>query len=186
MKRFNLSQHIFYLFKPDNNFGTEQKSREDVFVPKLFVNLYNLANRQKKINMKAYNNNQTKFFLLNSNSYFSNLQMAKMKTFDINKNYVANNIFGNNKRYNSNRKKFMSQFPRLQKNNNGVKFQKINRNILNKQNSNQKQKKKLTLTNTRIKVKNLEYPKEIENNFEDKSKNLIDLSVEYKIEELTN
>ena len=49
----------------------------------------------------------------------------------------------------------MSQFPRLQKNNNGVKFQKINRNILNKQNSNQKQKKKLTLTNTRIKVKNL-------------------------------
>ena len=179
MKRFNLSQHIFYLFKPDNNFGTEQKSREDVFVPKLFVNLYNLANRQKKINMKAYNNNQTKFFLLNSNSYFSNLQMAKMKTFDINKNYVANNIFGNNKRYNSNRKKFMSQFPRLQKNNNGVKFQKINRNILNKQNSNQKQKKKLALTNTRIKVKNLEYPKEIENNFEDKSKNLIDLSVEY-------
>ena len=81
MKRFNLSQHIFYLFKPDNNFGTEQKSREDVFVPKLFVNLYNLANRQKKINMKAYNNNQTKFFLLNSNSYFSNLQIAKMKNF---------------------------------------------------------------------------------------------------------
>ena len=172
MKRFNISQHIFYLFKPENDFGTEQKSREDVFVPKFFVNLYNLAKKQKKMNMKAYNNNQTKFFLLNSNSYYSNLQLSKMKTFDINKNFVANNIFGNNKRYNSTRKNLMGQFPTLQKNNNGIKFQKINRNILNKQNSNQKQKKKLAMTDTRIKVKNLEYPKEIENNFEDKSKNL--------------
>ena len=178
MKRFNITKHIFYLFKPDDNSGSEQKSRDDVFVPKFFMNLYNLTKKQKKINMKAYNNNQAKFFLLNSNSYFSNLQLAKMKTFNVSNNFVANNIFGNNKRYYSSRKKILNQFPSLQKRNNGNKFQKINRNILNRQNSNLIQKKKMAMTNTRIKITNLEYPKEMENNMEEKSRNLIDFSVE--------
>jgi hypothetical protein len=35
------------------------------------------------------------------------------------------------------------------------------------------------MTNTKIRVKNLEYPKEMEKNKEDKSKRLINLSVEY-------
>ena len=36
MKRFNLSKHFYYLFKPEHS-GAEQKSREDVFVPKIFI-----------------------------------------------------------------------------------------------------------------------------------------------------
>ena len=178
MKRFNLSKHFYYLFKPEHS-GAEQKSREDVFVPKIFMNLYNITKKIKKQNMKAYNNNETKFFLLNSNSYFSHNQMAKMNTFDINNNYVANKIFGNNKRYFSTGKKSISNFPHVQRNSISNKFQKFNSNNSIKQNQNLILRKKLAMTNTKIKVKNLEYPKEMEKNKEDKSRRLINLSVEY-------
>ena len=178
MKRFNLSKHFYYLFKPEHS-GAEQKSREDVFVPKIFMNLYNITKKIKKQNMKAYNKNETKFFLLNSNSYFSHNQMAKMNTFDINNNYVANKIFGNNKRYFSTGKKSISNFPNAQRNSISNKFQKFNSNNSIKQNQNSILRKKLAMTNTKIKVKNIEYPKEMEKNKEDKSRRLINLSVEY-------
>ena len=178
MKRFNLSKHFYYLFKPEHS-GAEQKSREDVFVPKIFMNLYNITKKIKKQNMKAHNNNETKFFLLNSNSYFSHNQMAKMNTFDINNNYVANKIFGNNKRYFSTGKKSISNFPNVQRNSISNKFQKFNSNNSIKQNQNLILRKKLAMTNTKIKVKNIEYPKEMEKNKEDKSRRLINLSVEY-------
>ena len=47
MKRFHLSNHIYYLFKSNNNEGS-QNSYEDVFVPKIFINLFNLSNKPKK------------------------------------------------------------------------------------------------------------------------------------------
>ena len=41
MKIFNISKHIYYLFKPNNNNGL-LNSYEDVFVPKILLNLYNI------------------------------------------------------------------------------------------------------------------------------------------------
>ena len=114
MKRFHLSNHIYYLFKSNNNEGS-QNSYEDVFVPKIFINLFNLSYKPKK-HFNHKKNNQTKFFSLNSNSYFPNKQMGKLNTIDINNNFLAYKKFGNNKRYFSAvSNKIQTQFPTLQK-----------------------------------------------------------------------
>ena len=193
MKRFHLSNHIYYLFKSNNNEGS-QNSYEDVFVPKLFINLFNLANKPKK-QLIPKKSNQTKFFSLNSNSYFPNKQIEKLNTIDLNNNYLPYKKFGNNKRYFSAvSKKKETHFPILQKGNNNKNINIKNRNKLLKYDnkSNKKNKKQITkivsinrkinIENKFIKIKNLEVPKfdnEIEKNKEEKSKSLINLSGEY-------
>ena len=193
MKRFHLSNHIYYLFKSNNNEGS-QNSYEDVFVPKLFINLFNLANKPKK-QLIPKKNNQTKFFSLNSNSYFPNKPIEKLNTIDINNNLLPYKKFGNNKRYFSAvSKKLQANFPTIQKANINKNINIKNKNKLLKfdNKSNKKNKKqitkivainrKLNIENKFIKIKNLECPKfdnEIEKNKEEKSKSLINLSGEY-------
>ena len=192
MKRFHLSNHIYYLFKSNNNEGS-QNSYEDVFVPKIFINLFNLSYKPKK-HFNHKKNNQTKFFSLNSNSYFPNKQMGKLNTIDINNNFLAYKKFGNNKRYFSAvSKKMQTHFPTLQKANinKNINIKNINKPLKNDNKSNKKTHKqiakiainrKLNIQNKIIKIKNLECPKfvnEIEKNKEEKTKKFINLSGEY-------
>ena len=192
MKRFHLSNHIYYLFKSNNNEGS-QNSYEDVFVPKIFINLFNLSNKPKK-HFNHKKNNQTKFFSLNSNSYFPNKQMGKLNTIDINNNFLAYKKFGNNKRYFSAvSNKIQTHFPTLQKANinKNINIKNINKPLKNDNKSNKKTHKqiakiainrKLNIQNKIIKIKNLECPKfvnEIEKNKEEKTKRFINLSGEY-------
>ena len=195
MKRFHVSNHIYYLFKSNNNDG-KHNSYEDVFVPKLFINLYNLAKKPKKHNVQK-KSNHTKFFLLNYNSYFSNNQFDKLNTVDFNKTLVGYKSFGNNKRYFSAvGKKDPMNYPIIHKtinNNKDINVSKnklkpkcgdkINKKIIKKQNIKLLTlNKKLNNINQLIKAKNLEYPKfqiEIEKNKEEQLKRLFNLSVEY-------
>ena len=82
MKRFQVSNHIYYLFKKNNIDGL-QNSYEDVFVPKIFMNLFSLSKKRKKQNIPK-KSNIPKYFLLNSNSYLSNQQIENLNTGDIN------------------------------------------------------------------------------------------------------
>ena len=195
MKRFHISNHIYYLFKLNNREGT-QSSYEDVFVPKIFINLFNLSSKQKKQSVQK-KSNQTKFFLLNSNSYFSNNLLEKFNTGDIN-NLIEYKKFGNDKRYFSAfSKNFKTYFPTFQESNkdikNIIKTHKIERNV-NKKNKIQNQKfltidKKVSIPNKIIKIKNIEcskYNKEIEKNKEKNPKRFINLSVEYINKEKNN
>ena len=192
MKRFHLSNHIYYLFKSNNNEGS-QNSYEDVFVPKIFINLFNLSYKPKK-HFNHKKNNQTKFFSLNSNSYFPNKQMGKLNTIDINNNFLAYKKFGNNKRYFSAvSNKIQTHFPTLQKANinKNINIKNIHKPLKNDNKSNKKTHKqiakiainrKLNIQNKIIKIKNLECPKfvnEIEKNKEEKTKKFINLSGEY-------
>ena len=193
MKRFHLSNHIYYLFKSNDNDGT-QNSYEDVFVPKIFINLFNLAKKPKKQNIQKKSNN-TKFYLLNSNSYFSNNQIDKLNIGNINK-YVAHKNFGNNKRYFSAMKKNIQTYvPSVQKTiinkdinmlKNKIKQSKcdskINRKIKKPNVKLLALNKKLNNLNKIMKIQNINFQKmnnEIEKNKEDKSKRLLNLSVEY-------
>ena len=144
MKRFHLSNHIYYLFKSNNNEGS-QNSYEDVFVPKIFINLFNLSNKHKK-HFNHKKNNQTKFFSLNSNSYFPNKQMGKLNTIDINNNILAYKKFGNNKRYFSAvSNKIQTHFPTLQKAyiNKNINIKNINKPLKNDNKSNKKTHKQI-------------------------------------------
>ena len=198
MKRFHVSKHIYYLFKSNNNEGT-QNSYEDVFVPKIFINFINLSNKPKKQSIPK-KSNQTKFFLLNSNSYFSNYQLEKVNNGDIN-NIIAFKKFGNNKRYFSAKKKnFRTYFPTLRKSNNkeiNIKNKIQQNKVENKANKKIKKQntnlltinKKVNIPNKIIKIKNIEIPKfhkEIEKNKDENQKKLINISVEYKKKENNN
>ena len=83
MKRFNVSEHIYYLFKSNNNKG-EHNSSEDVFVPKIFMNLYNLSKKDKKPNNTKYN--KKKLHLLNNNSNISKRKIEKLNISELNNN----------------------------------------------------------------------------------------------------
>ena len=198
MKRFQVSNHIYYLFKKNNIDGL-QNSYEDVFVPKIFMNLFSLSKKRKKQNIQK-KSNIPKYFLLNSNSYLSNQQIENLNTGDINNNFIANNMFGNNKRYFSAEKTIYGTFfpgihktINVNKNLNPIKNKK--NTLRNENNANVKQtskiieNRKLNFTNKIIKIKNLECPNlhnEIEKNKEDKSKRLLNLSVEYTNKDKNN
>ena len=158
MKRFQVSKHMYYLFKRNDNEGI-QNNYEDIFVPKIFINLYNLSKKPKKKSIKK-KNDQPKYYLLNSNSYFSNQQLDKFKIYDYNNLFVPNKIFGNNKRYSSTKKTFQTCFPAVKKSiNKNKKFNQIKNKIaqlksLNnskdkilKHNTNIPQNKKLNFSN---------------------------------------
>ena len=200
MKRFQVSKHMYYLFKRNDNEGI-QNSYEDVFMPKVFINLYNLSKKPKKKSIKK-KNNQPKYFLLNSNSYFSNQQMDKFDTYDINSLFVPNKIFGNNKRYFSTNKKYKTYFPVVKKSINKNKnfnllknkiaqMKSVNNSKIKilKHNTNVPQNRKLNFQNKMIRMENIECPElneEIEKNKEEKSKILMNVSAEFMNKENTN
>ena len=192
MKRFNISKHIYYLFKPNNNNGL-LNSYEDVFVPKILLNLYNISKKPKKCNLHK-KTNQAKFFLLNSNSYFPNNNLNKLNDCIFNNTFIAHKSFGNNKRYfSANKKNFQTSLPSLQKLNNNNHSNSITKNIKNVKYENKLNKRnkkavsKLILTR-KINIANkmisngIKSPIfEIEKNKEIKPKQFDNLSIEYMI-----
>ena len=194
MKRFNVSEHIYYLFKSNNNKG-EHNSSEDVFVPKIFMNLYNLSKKDKKPNNTKYN--KKKLHLLNNNSNISKRKIEKLNISGLNNNLKEFIIFGNKKRYYSfepnNMKTF---FPSIIKSNNKDtnindklkigKFEGTKNKILKIKNSEYSEiNHKLSDINKIIEIKNYKHSKynELEKSKEDKSKNIMNFSYEYNNKE---
>ena len=189
MKRFNISKHIYYLFKPNNNNGL-LNSYEDVFVPKILLNLYNISKKPKKCNLHK-KTNQAKFFLLNSNSYFPNNNLNQLNDCIFNNTFIAHKSFGNNKRYfSANKKNFQTSLPSLQKLNNNNHSNSITKNIknvkyenkLNKRNKKAVSKliltRKLNIANKMISSDIKSPIFEIEKNKEIKPKQFDNLSIE--------
>ena len=105
MKRVVAQNNIYYIFK-SNQKSNRKRFCEDIFVPKFFLNIYNLS--KKKKSSKCENKKQEdKDYLLNINSYFKPDQInnlntyinngnksTKNKSFKINKRLFSANIKG--------------------------------------------------------------------------------------------
>ena len=193
MKRFRVSEHIYYLFKSNDNKG-DQNSYGDVFVPRIFKNLYNLAKKDKmRFIQKNNKDNKEKLYLLNYNSYFSKKQIEKLNISKINNNLKEFINFGNNKRYSSlETKNIQTYFPSIIKTNNkdnniNNKFKttkcesKDNKIIKIKNAKYSTISKKLNNTNRLIEIKNYKQSgyKETEKSKEEISKNIMNFSYEY-------
>ena len=108
MKRIVASNNIYYLFKSSSK-NSKRRYYEDIFVPKLFVNLYNLSKKRKvpKLENKKY---EDKDYLLNINSYFKQEQINDIKTIsNIDNRSVPNKNIRINKRFFSANPKGLSQ-----------------------------------------------------------------------------
>ena len=88
MKRDAAQNNIYYIFKPSSK-TNKRRYFEDVFVPKFFINLYNLS-RKKKITKDESKKYEDKDYLLNINSYFKPEQVSTLNTYNTNIN--NNNI----------------------------------------------------------------------------------------------
>ena len=82
MKRIVEQNNIYYIFKPSPKNNTKRYC-EDIFVPKYFINLYNLSKKKKKLK-KENKKYEDKDYLLNINSYFKPEQIFNINTYNTN------------------------------------------------------------------------------------------------------
>ena len=125
------SNNIYYLFNSSLKYG-KRKYFEDIFVPKFFLNLYNLG-MKKKISDIEDKKLDYKDYLLYLNSYF------KKEKVNNKRNTYAKNKNNNNKNINVNKKKnirfFSANIKKLESNLPKIKYI-INENICNNSNKN--------------------------------------------------
>ena len=113
MKRFAAKNNIYYIFKPSSK-PNKKRYFEDIFVPKFFINLYNLS-RKKKIIKDENKKYEDKDYLLNINSYFRAEQIGTLNTYNtnINKNNGSKSV--KNKNIKLNKRIFSANLKKLPK-----------------------------------------------------------------------
>ena len=125
------SNNIYYLFNSSLKNG-KRRYFEDIFVPKFFLNLYNLGKKKKNLEIEDKKLDD-KDYLLNLNSYF------KKEKVNNKRNTYAKNKNNNNKNINVNKKKnirfFSANIKKLKTDLPKIKYI-INENICNDSNQN--------------------------------------------------